>query len=109
MYLHEKPLPYDAEFYLPMGGPPADTEPVFDLDPDCTHCEECGELIDSARAGCQSAGLGKGCRGWDYRRDVLGIEDDVTDEDALPAHPDDDFRCQTAEVNPTTPHDDIPF
>lgn len=32
MYMHEKPLP-EAEFYLPMGGPPFD-ELAFDDDAD---------------------------------------------------------------------------
>ena len=40
---------------------------------DHTHCDECGKLIDNAPAGCQSAGDGEGCKGWDFRRDVLGI------------------------------------
>jgi len=40
---------------------------------DHTHCDDCGKLIDNAPAGCQSAGDGEGCKGWDFRRDVLGI------------------------------------
>ena len=42
--------------------------------PDKWHCDDCGVLIDSAQAGCQSADDGNGCRGFDYRRDVCGIE-----------------------------------
>ena len=44
------------------------------MDFDHTHCDECGEIIDSAKAGCQSAGENEGCKGWDYQRDVLGFE-----------------------------------
>ena len=42
--------------------------------PDKWHCDDCGVLIDSAQVGCQSADDGNGCRGFDYRRDVCGID-----------------------------------
>jgi hypothetical protein len=34
-------------------------------DPDHTHCSDCGDLIDSASRGCESAGDGAGCRGFE--------------------------------------------
>lgn len=49
-----------------------DDESPVDPDPDQHHCDECGEIIDNAYAGCQSDPDG-GCKGWDYRRDSLGL------------------------------------
>jgi len=37
------------------------------------YCDECGCLIDSATKGCQSAGRDKGCKGWDFFRDLCGF------------------------------------
>ena len=34
-------------------------------DPDHTHCTDCGDLIDSASKGCQAAGDGHGCKGFE--------------------------------------------
>jgi|2_EtaG_2_1085320.scaffolds.fasta_scaffold179755_1 hypothetical protein len=34
-------------------------------------CDACAELIDSAKAGCQSNPEG-GCQGWDFHADFLG-------------------------------------
>jgi hypothetical protein len=42
-------------------------------DPDHTHCDECGEIIDNAREGCVD------CPGWDYTRLVSWEE--MEDED----------------------------
>ncbi len=36
-----------------------------------TFNENLAKQGDSASKGCQSEGEGKGCKGWDYKRDVL--------------------------------------
>lgn len=41
---------------------------------DDMHCDECGELIDNASDGCQSAGAGRGCRGWGCPVPVCDID-----------------------------------